>query len=98
MHSAPKSKLRFTDYYWVWANVAPIYEDDKLIGYISVRTKPSAKQVAEAVDVYQKIRKGQTSKWKIQDGKQEYESAYKIYKYRDFKFSINVTGRKMANA
>lgn len=64
-----KDRCKNGDFFWVYANVTPLYENEKLIGYISVRHKPSSKQVAEVIDAYQKLREGKASNLKIQDGK-----------------------------
>ncbi len=64
-----KNRCKNGDFYWVLANVTPYYENDILVGYISVRSKPSSKQVAEAVDAYRKFREGSAGNIKIQDGK-----------------------------
>jgi methyl-accepting chemotaxis protein len=64
-----KDRCKNGDFFWVLANVAPLYENDRLIGYISVRHKPSQKQVAEVVDAYRKFREGKADNLKIQDGK-----------------------------
>lgn len=40
-------------YYWVFANVTPDYDiDGKLIGYLSVRRKPSQKAIDTLVPIY----------------------------------------------
>ncbi|HEY8095861.1 MAG TPA: Tar ligand binding domain-containing protein, partial [Methylobacter sp.] len=64
-----KNRCKNGDFYWVLANVTPFYENDKLVGYMSVRTKPSQKQVAEAADAYRKFREGKAGNLKIQNGK-----------------------------
>jgi len=64
-----KNRCKNGDFYWVLANVTPLYENNNLIGYISVRSKPSQKQVVEAADVYRKFREGKAGNLKIQDGK-----------------------------
>ena len=64
-----KDRCKNGDFFWVLANVAPIYEDDRVTGYISVRTKPNAKQVAEISEVYRKVREGKAGQLKIQNGK-----------------------------
>lgn len=43
-------------FYWVEALVTPSYEDGNIIGYMSVRRKPSAEQVKEAEELYRKLR------------------------------------------
>jgi len=64
-----KNRCKNGDFYWVLANATPLYENNKLIGYMSVRSKPSQKQVAEAADAYRKFREGNAGNLKIQDGK-----------------------------
>jgi PAS domain S-box-containing protein len=64
-----KNRCKNGDFYWVRANVTPLYENDKLIGYISVRNKPSPKDVTDAADAYQKFRAGKAGNLKIRDGK-----------------------------
>ena len=60
-----KNRRKNGDHYWVRANVTPIMEGGKPSGYLSVRTKPSAKEVAEAEALYARMRaeeqKGQAS-------------------------------------
>lgn len=53
-----KNRTKSGDYYWVMANVTPVIENGKPIGYMSVRTKPSREQVNEASQLYQKMREG----------------------------------------
>jgi methyl-accepting chemotaxis protein len=64
-----KNRCKNGDFYWVLANVTPFYENDKLVGYMSVRTKPSQKQVAEAAENYQKFREAKAGHLKIKNGK-----------------------------
>ncbi|MDI1244889.1 MAG: methyl-accepting chemotaxis protein [Rhodoferax sp.] len=63
-----KNRTRSGDYYWVQANVTPVYEAGQPVGYMSVRTKPSSKQVAQAAQAYQEIRGGNPRKLCIQHG------------------------------
>ncbi|XDD47038.1 methyl-accepting chemotaxis protein [Leptospira sp. WS39.C2] len=56
-----KNRCKNGDHYWVDANVSPIYEDGKHIGYMSVRTKATKEQIAKAEILYAKMRDG---KWK----------------------------------
>ncbi|WP_333875277.1 methyl-accepting chemotaxis protein [Methylobacter sp.] len=64
-----KNRCKNGDFYWVLANVTPYYENDKQIGYMSIRTKPNQKQIAEVADAYRKFREGKAGNLKIQDGK-----------------------------
>ena len=60
-----KNRRKNGDHYWVRANVTPIMEGGKPSGYLSVRTKPSAPEVAAAEALYASMRdeekKGQSS-------------------------------------
>ncbi|MCW7495046.1 methyl-accepting chemotaxis protein [Leptospira levettii] len=56
-----KNRCKNGDYYWVDANVSPIYEDGKHIGYMSVRTKATKEQIQNAEILYGKMNLG---KWK----------------------------------
>ncbi|HEY0907071.1 MAG TPA: methyl-accepting chemotaxis protein [Methylophilus sp.] len=53
-----KNRCKNGDHYWVEANVAPIREGNQLIGYMSVRTKPSRQQIEAAERLYQAMRDG----------------------------------------
>ena len=53
-----KNRSKSGRFYWVLANVTPIKEEGRVVGYMSVRTKPTAAQVAAAVDAYQRLRDG----------------------------------------
>lgn len=53
-----KNRRKNGDFYWVLANVTPVMEDGRTVGYMSVRTKPSRAQVNEAAALYQEIRDG----------------------------------------
>jgi PAS domain S-box-containing protein len=64
-----KNRCKNGDFYWVLANATPLYENDKLIGYMSVRSKPDQKQVAEVAGIYRMFREGKAGNLKIRDGK-----------------------------
>ncbi|HEY8157243.1 MAG TPA: methyl-accepting chemotaxis protein [Methylobacter sp.] len=64
-----KNRCKNGDFYWVLANATPIYENDRLIGYLSVRNKPSTEQIQAASAAYRLFREGKASHLKIQDGK-----------------------------
>src|SRR5690606_36756815 len=46
------------DYYWVEANAAPIWENGKVVSYMSVRRKASPEAIAEADRIYRAINEG----------------------------------------
>ncbi|HEY8035850.1 MAG TPA: methyl-accepting chemotaxis protein [Methylobacter sp.] len=64
-----KNRCKNGDYYWVLANAAPIYENNHLVGYMSVRNKPGNEQVVAAAAAYKLFRDGKAGNLKIQDGK-----------------------------
>ena len=64
-----KNRCKNGHYYWVLANATPIYENGECIGYMSVRSKPSAQQISEASAVYALFQNGQSGSLRIQDGK-----------------------------
>src|SRR5450830_574600 len=47
-----KNRCKNGDYYWVLANVTPIRDGGQPVGYMSVRTTPSRKQVKETEEIY----------------------------------------------
>ena len=63
-----KNRRRNGDFYWVMANVTPVIENGRPVGYMSVRTKPSRKQVQDAAVLYQAIRDGNPNRIAICNG------------------------------
>lgn len=57
-----KNRCKNGDFYWVDAYVTPLYENDKITGYQSVRTKPSEDQKAKAQQFYDKLNSGKSIK------------------------------------
>ncbi|QLJ07307.1 PAS domain-containing protein [Pseudoalteromonas sp. JSTW] len=55
-----KNRCKDGRYYWVDAFVTPIYEHGQLVGYQSVRTKPSEHLKTRATALYQKINDGKS--------------------------------------
>ncbi|MBC2731279.1 PAS domain-containing methyl-accepting chemotaxis protein [Thiobacillus sp.] len=53
-----KNRCKNGDHYWVEANVAPIVENGTVVGYTSVRGKPSRDQVQAADSAYRAIKAG----------------------------------------
>ncbi|QJD90759.1 PAS domain-containing protein [Duganella dendranthematis] len=64
-----KNRCKNGDYYWVLANVTPVIENGKPVGYLSVRTKPSREQVRETDAVYREIKNGNPRKLRIVKGR-----------------------------
>ena len=53
-----KNRRKNGDHYWVRANATPVRRDGRLVGYMSVRTKPSRDEVAAAEALYRSFREG----------------------------------------
>lgn len=53
-----KNRRKNGDFYWVVANVTPCMENGRVVGYMSVRTKPTRQQIREAEDLYRRMREG----------------------------------------
>lgn len=71
-----KNRCKNGDFYWVYANVTPVVEQGKAVGYISVRTKPTAQQVQDTSRIYAEIKKGNHEKLILKQG-----SAFKPTRY-----------------
>jgi aerotaxis receptor len=56
-----KNRCKNGDYYWVSAYVTPILEEGRLIGYESVRVKPTAEQIQRAEALYSRLRTGKSA-------------------------------------
>jgi methyl-accepting chemotaxis protein len=50
-----KNRTKSGDYYWVEANVVPVYKNGVLHEYLSVRYAPSREQIASADSLYKKL-------------------------------------------
>ncbi|TAN66768.1 MAG: PAS domain S-box protein [Methylobacter sp.] len=83
-----KNRCKNGDYYWVLANAAPIHENNQLVGYMSVRSKPEREQVEAADAAYRLFREGKADNLKIQDGKVVKDtllSRFNVFKYFNIK-------------
>lgn len=63
-----KNRRKNGDFYWVLANVTPVREGERIVGYMSVRTKPSREQVTAATALYRRMRAGQANGTAIRRG------------------------------
>ncbi|MGA7522475.1 MAG: PAS domain-containing methyl-accepting chemotaxis protein [Acidobacteriaceae bacterium] len=62
-----KNRRKDGGFYWVIANASPIRENGQVVGYQSIRFKPSREQIRGAEAAYRRIREGDRSLI-IQDG------------------------------
>ncbi|MBW8328073.1 MAG: PAS domain-containing protein, partial [Thiobacillus sp.] len=53
-----KNRCKNGDHYWVVANAAPIIENQKIVGYASIRMKPTREEVQAAESAYRAIKAG----------------------------------------
>ncbi|MFI9652537.1 methyl-accepting chemotaxis protein [Guyparkeria halopsychrophila] len=51
-HQLVKNRCKNGDHYWVDAYVTPVYAGDEIVGYQSIRTKPSKEAIAKAENLY----------------------------------------------
>jgi aerotaxis receptor len=63
-----KNRCKNGDYYWVLANVTPVIEDGKAVGFMSVRTKPSRAQVEAAARLYSALKAGNPDRLAMSHG------------------------------
>jgi PAS domain S-box-containing protein len=63
-----KNRRKSGDHYWVVANVTPLLEGDAVVGYLSVRTRPTREQIEGAAAAYRKFSEGQAAGLAIRDG------------------------------
>lgn len=64
-----KNRCKNGDYYWVEANANPIFENNRIVGYMSLRTKPARAQVEEAERVYRQFREGKANGFTVKAGR-----------------------------
>ena len=63
-----KNRCKNGDFYWVVANVTPIWKDGVLDGYMSVRTKPDRPRIVEAEAAYRALREKRVRGLAVVDG------------------------------
>jgi aerotaxis receptor len=63
-----KNRRKDGGFYWVVANVSPVRENGRVVGYQSVRSRPSRDEVAAAESAYKRINEG-TESIRIEHGR-----------------------------
>ena len=53
-----KNRRKDGGYYWVEANVSPVREGSRVVGFQSVRSRPAREEVAAAENAYRRINDG----------------------------------------
>ena len=56
-----KNRRKDGGFYWVLANASPVREDGRVVGYQSLRMKPTREQIKASADAYKKILNGSKS-------------------------------------
>ena len=56
-----KNRRKDGGYYWVVANASPVRENGQIVGYQSVRGRPTREEIAAADEAYRKIAQGDPS-------------------------------------
>jgi PAS domain S-box-containing protein len=65
---AVKNRRKNGDFYWVLASATPIYEDGRVTGYMSIRSKLPTDQREEAEKVYALLRDKKADAYRIEAG------------------------------
>ncbi|MBA4110083.1 MAG: hypothetical protein C0487_10885 [Leptothrix sp. (in: Bacteria)] len=63
-----KNRRKDGDHYWVRANAAPVIRQGNTVGYMSVRTKPTREEIAQADTTYQAFRSQQAGQRAFHQG------------------------------
>ena len=56
-----KNRCKNGDHYWVNAYVTPVFENEQVVGYESVRVKPTAEQIRRAEALYTRLNRGKSA-------------------------------------
>ncbi len=63
-----KNRRKNGDHYWVVANATPIKEGDTVVGYMSVRTRPTREQIEVVDALYRRFKEGRAGGLAIVEG------------------------------
>ncbi len=64
-----KNRRKNGDYYWDIASVTPLVEGGVHTGFMTMRTKPSAQQIRESSELFQKLRTGSDKTLRLSEGR-----------------------------
>ncbi len=64
-----KNRRKHGGFYWVRANITPIMEKGAIVGYLSVRVKPTNEEVRGAQEFYSRLRSGRAGSRALRSGK-----------------------------
>ena len=57
-HGVIKNRRKNGDYYWIDANITPLFDGDEWVGFVSLRYKPNAWQILNAENMFNSLRAG----------------------------------------
>lgn len=63
-----KNRRKNGDFYWVLGNATPLLENGTIVGYLSIRTKPSQELIKKAEPIYRQILEGKANNIRIESG------------------------------
>ncbi|BAO28702.1 methyl-accepting chemotaxis protein [Sulfuritalea hydrogenivorans] len=63
-----KNRCKNGDFYWVEAHATPLYENNQVVGYMSVRKKPTRQQIDATEPVYRQFRENRAGGMRIELG------------------------------
>lgn len=63
-----KNRRKNGGYYWVRANVTPMHQDGRIVGYMSVRVRAQPAEIRRAEALYRDMNAGVARHWKLQGG------------------------------
>lgn len=64
-----KNRCKNGDYYWVEAHATPLYENGQVVGYMSVRKKPSRDKIDATDAIYRQFREGKAGGMRVELGR-----------------------------
>lgn len=69
-----KNRRKNGDHYWVEANAMPLFDDKRIVGFVSIRTSVTAETIAQAETIYARLNaqaNGSRQKWRLHQGRLE---------------------------
>ena len=64
-----KNRCKNGDFYWVDASANPIWEQGRIVGYMSLREKPGREKIVAAERIYRQFREGKAKGYTIRAGR-----------------------------
>ena len=63
-----KNRRKSGGFYWVRANITPMMDGGRIVGYMSVRVKPTRDEIQQSERIYADIRNGRARNLQIKEG------------------------------